>query len=215
MTANRSLHSPIPLYCCGAALMLFVQGVYRISGVQSKIQALLVNTLEKGRPWNHDDEDEFTIAGAVKLAFKSLIEPLFTFALYDEFVEAASAYQSLMMLVQHTRRAEMRDEAEKMLKLRGALAQLPTAHFQAAEVLFSHLRRYVHACRCMHSTYPVAYTGCNTAVWSLIACSVALLKDVNKMSAGNLGVVFGPTVMRPEVESASSIQNLNLQNRLG
>ena len=121
-----------------------LQGLYRISGVQSKIQSLFITTLEKGKPWNADDEDEITITGAVKLAFKTLIEPLFTFALYDDLIEAACGLEMLLSMVLMS--AVMKDEGQKILKLRGALAQLPTGNFQTAEVLFSHLRRYVIYC---------------------------------------------------------------------
>jgi Rho GTPase-activating protein 10 len=36
---------------------------------------------------------------------------------------------------------------------------------------------------------------------------VAKLSDSNKMDATNLGIVFGPTLMRPQVESFESILN--------
>ncbi len=45
---------------------------------------------EKDKFINYEDEDMETITGAIKLALKSLSEPLFTFPLYDEFIEAGS-----------------------------------------------------------------------------------------------------------------------------
>ena len=44
---------------------------------------------------------------------------------------------------------------------------------------------------------------------------VAKLGDKNKMNPGNLGVVFGPTLMRPEVETNGYLMNLNHQNSVG
>jgi hypothetical protein len=35
------------------------------------------------------------------------------------------------------------------------------------------------------------------------------------MSPTNLGVVFGPTLIRPEMESSSSLNNLNHHNLIG
>lgn len=44
---------------------------------------------------------------------------------------------------------------------------------------------------------------------------VASKSQVNKMGSGNLGVVFGPTIMRPRVESVESIMNVQQQNLVG
>ncbi len=45
--------------------------------------------------------------------------------------------------------------------------------------------------------------------------SVAAQVEVNKMGPLNLGVVFGPTLMRPDDESAGHIQNIAFQNCVG
>ena len=43
-------------------------------------------------------------------------------------------------------------------------------------------------------------------------CNIAALSGINKMLASNLGVVFGPTLMRPERESVASIVDIKYQN---
>ena len=43
-------------------------------------------------------------------------------------------------------------------------------------------------------------------------CRVASYSDRNLMKASNLGVVWGPTLMRPERESVASIVNIKYQN---
>ncbi len=41
---------------------------------------------------------------------------------------------------------------------------------------------------------------------------VASFSDRNLMKASNIGVVFGPTLMRPERESVATIVNIKYQN---
>lgn len=85
-------------------------GIYRLSGTTSRVQALK-NTLDKGerRPPNelamalliepdvHGTDvmsaewtsDINVVSGALKLWFRELPEPLLTYGLYSEFIEAA------------------------------------------------------------------------------------------------------------------------------
>ena len=48
-----------------------------------------------------------------------------------------------------------------------------------------------------------------------IATRLSLQSSVNKMSPSNIGVVFGPTLMRPETEGPNQIANINIQNFIG
>ena len=43
-------------------------------------------------------------------------------------------------------------------------------------------------------------------------CRVAIHSDRNLMKASNLGVVFGPSLMRPERESVATIVDIKYQN---
>lgn len=45
-----------------------------------------------------------------------------------------------------------------------------------------------------------------------IIFSVAEYSSFNLMQASNLGVVFGPTLIRPEVETVAKINNIKYQN---
>lgn len=47
---------------------------------------------------------------------------------------------------------------------------------------------------------------------NLLSYSIASHSNRNLMKASNLGVVFGPTLMRPERESVASIVDLKYQN---
>ena len=72
------------------------EGLYRKPGIVSKANKLLKDCMEKGKLDKIDFSDEFeldtkTIASAVKGYFsKHLGEPLLTFQLHSQFIEAAS-----------------------------------------------------------------------------------------------------------------------------
>ena len=66
------------------------QGLYRRSGVQSKIARLYSTSFEKDKHVNFEEEDIETLSGAIKYAFKQLTDPLFTHAQYEHFVDCAS-----------------------------------------------------------------------------------------------------------------------------
>lgn len=46
----------------------------------------------------------------------------------------------------------------------------------------------------------------------LCVCSVAANSKQNLMTVANLGVVFGPTLMRPQEETVAAIMDLKFQN---
>ena len=92
---------PLPL------LGLDEEGLYRKPGILSKATKLLKDCLEKGKLDKIDFTDEFewdtkTIASAVKGYFsKHLGEPLLTFRLHTDFVEAASKYAAVHVIILH------------------------------------------------------------------------------------------------------------------
>lgn len=49
-------------------------------------------------------------------------------------------------------------------------------------------------------------------MWLLILSSVAAHSKNNLMTVANLGVVFGPTLMRPQEETVAAIMDLKFQN---
>jgi hypothetical protein len=64
-------------------------GIYRISGVKSKFQRLITQ-VDKGKVPSLEGEELITVTSALKQYFRELGKPLFTFALHDSFIEAAS-----------------------------------------------------------------------------------------------------------------------------
>ena len=93
--SHRFLLTPLPQSLLQG---LDEEGLYRKPGIVSRASKLLKDGLEKGRLDKIDFTDEYewdtkTIASAVKGYFsKHLGEPLLTFALHSQFVEAASKY---------------------------------------------------------------------------------------------------------------------------
>ncbi len=59
------------------------------------------------------------------------------------------------------------------------------------------------------------HTTCESSGWSCNSPTlhrVAAASDVNLMKASNIGVCFGPTLMRPERESVATIVDIKYQN---
>ncbi|KAG8884144.1 hypothetical protein FRB97_005127 [Tulasnella sp. 331] len=133
------------------------EGIYRKTGGSSQSK-VITQLFERG---NYDafdlrDQDAFndicSVTSVLKTYFRSLSDPLLTYALHDGFVEAAC----------------VKDPMEKHEALVTLVAQLPSEHYQTLRHLMLHLHR------------------------------VQLRSEENKMNARNLGVVFGPTLMRPK-----------------
>lgn len=71
-------------------------GIYRLSGTSSRVQALkraldtdFENTDVMSEEWSADIN---VVSGALKLWFRELPEPLLTYGLYHQFIEAARKY---------------------------------------------------------------------------------------------------------------------------
>ena len=70
--------------------------------------------------------------------------------------------------------------------------------------VFMHVCMYACMCACMYAL------TCHIVLSQ--TDSVACHSNYNLMQASNLGVVFGPTLIRPEVETVAKINNLKYQN---
>ena len=104
--------------------------------------------------------------GTLKLFFRELHEPLFTFDLYEQFIEAS----------------RLLNIEERIAGLKRCVAAMPVSHREVLKYLLAHLTR------------------------------VASLASMNKMEIPNIAIVFGPTLMRPRVETATTLMNIGLQN---
>ncbi|KAJ1327216.1 hypothetical protein BSLG_010558 [Batrachochytrium salamandrivorans] len=148
------------------------EGIYRKSG--SVTQTIrIVGTVNKGEEIDFDDEsnhvDISSVTSALKQYFRELPDTLICCKLYNRFLETI-------------RFGDARDNSIKIL-----LTLLPKEHFETLSFMMWHLYRYVFVC-----------------LLSAISKSsnndfrVQQQSATNLMTASNLGVVFGPTLLRPE-----------------
>ncbi|ESO11090.1 hypothetical protein HELRODRAFT_72679 [Helobdella robusta] len=79
---------------------LSVDGIYRVSGNMASIQKLR-NMVDMNEYYDLSDSmwDIHTITGALKLFFRELSEPLFTYALYDDFIKALHNLNQIKELI--------------------------------------------------------------------------------------------------------------------
>nr|XP_034301151.1 rho GTPase-activating protein 26 isoform X6 [Crassostrea gigas] len=153
------------------------QGLYRLVGVNSKVNKLMSQGLDPKRKDKIDFCDPSqveikTITSAVKNYLRSLPEPLMTFKLHKPLIAAAK-----------TRGLE--EQESKTLRIHDIhtlVHKLPEANFEMLDLLIGHLRK------------------------------VAELNDKNLMTVANLGVCFGPTLMRAEEESVAAIMDIKFLN---
>uniref|UniRef100_A0A8C6TXQ5 Rho GTPase activating protein 10 n=1 Tax=Neogobius melanostomus TaxID=47308 RepID=A0A8C6TXQ5_9GOBI len=163
------------LFCHFNVFLLFFvgindQGLYRVVGVSSKVQKLLLLMIdEKKNDLDlsvSEDWDVKTVTSALKLYLRSLPEPLMTYGLYKEFINPAKGGSP-----------ESRIQAVHCL-----VHKLPEKNRQVLGLLMKHL------------------------------ANVAAHSKQNLMTVANLGVVFGPTLMRPQEETVAAIMDLKFQN---
>uniref|UniRef100_A0A8C6YWI0 Rho GTPase activating protein 29 n=1 Tax=Nothoprocta perdicaria TaxID=30464 RepID=A0A8C6YWI0_NOTPE len=117
----------------------------------------------------------------VKFLFPQLPEPLILFRLYNEFIGLAKESQNVneeLDAKQASPRSKKRQSIcielnRIIIKIKDLLKQLPVPNYNTLQYLIGHLHR------------------------------VTEQSDENKMSASNLGIIFGPTLIRPRQTDAT------------
>ncbi|CAH1243229.1 ARHGAP45 [Branchiostoma lanceolatum] len=150
---------------------LMVKGIYRVNGVKSRVERLCQSFENAANLVDLSNCPPHDIANVLKLYIRQLPEPLLTFRLYPEFVKAAKDSQSsLSTLVasgKGTGSSLTSAHNTAVASMRELVRKLPKPNFNTTALLMHHLKR------------------------------VAENEDLNKMTASNLGIVFGPTLLRP------------------
>ncbi|KAM4543688.1 rho GTPase-activating protein 29 isoform 1-T1 [Fundulus diaphanus] len=160
---------------------LNIKGIYRVNGAKSRVEKLC-QAFENGKDlvelselYPHD------ISNVLKLYLRQLPEPLILFRYYNDFIGLAKESQSIIVEELEARRlspgavtaAEVSVELNRVLfKIKDLLRQLPPAHYKTLQFLIEHLHRVTE-------------------------CS-----EENKMTASNLGIIFGPTLIKPRQADA-------------
>lgn len=190
---------PFILKICASEIenrALCLQGIYRVCGNKIKTEKLC-QALENGM--HLVDISEFSshdICDVLKLYLRQLPEPFILFRFYKEFIDLAKEIQHINE-EQETKKDSPEDKKQLyvsletnriLLKSKDLLRQLPASNFNSLHYLIVHLKRVVD-----HA-------------------------EENKMNSKNLGVIFGPTLIRPRPTTApvtiSSLAEYSNQARL-
>ncbi|XP_038596325.1 rho GTPase-activating protein 45 isoform X2 [Tachyglossus aculeatus] len=165
---------------------LKTKGIYRVNGVKTRVEKLC-QAFENGKELVElSQASPHDISNVLKLYLRQLPEPIISFRLYHELMGLAK--ESLKAEAEakagRGRAEELAEELERDLmamagKLRELLLELPPENRATLKYLLRHLRRIVE------------------------------VEQDNKMTPGNLGIVFGPTLLRPRpTEATVSLSSL-------
>lgn len=162
---------------------LKTKGIYRVNGVKTRVEKLC-QAFENGKELVElSQASPHDISNVLKLYLRQLPEPLMPFRLYNELMGLAK--ESLQGGEAKGRGGkggpELVDRGADtdqvvlslVLKLRELLKELPCENMATLQYLLQHLRRIME------------------------------VEEDNKMTSGNLGIVFGPTLMRPRPTDAT------------
>ncbi|XP_077350447.1 rho GTPase-activating protein 42 isoform X2 [Festucalex cinctus] len=145
-------------------------GLYRIGGVNSKVQRLMTTVFSSKAAADMDLDpetwDNKTITSGLKNYLRCLSEPLMTFKLHKEFIMAVKSD----------------DQNYRVCAVHSLVHKLPERNKEMLEMLIKHL------------------------------VIVSKQSQSNMMTVSNLGVIFGPTLMRSQEETVAAMMNIKFQN---
>ncbi|XP_049432238.1 rho GTPase-activating protein 42 isoform X2 [Epinephelus fuscoguttatus] len=145
-------------------------GLYRIGGVNSKVQKLMTTVFSSKAPVDMDLDpetwDNKTITSGLKNYLRCLSEPLMTFKLHKDFIMAVKSD----------------DQNYRVCAVHALVHKLPERNKEMLELLIKHL------------------------------VTVSMQSQLNLMTVSNLGVIFGPTLMRSQEETVAAMMNIKFQN---
>nr|XP_060485685.1 rho GTPase-activating protein 45 isoform X1 [Panthera onca] len=161
------------------------EGIYRVNGVKTRVEKLCQD-FENGKELVElSQASPHDVSNVLKLYLRQLPEPLISFRLYHELVGLAKDSLKAEAEAKAASRgrpdaAESEAAAVAMAgRLRERLQGLPPENRATLRYLLRHLRRIVE------------------------------VEQDNKMTPGNLGIVFGPTLLRPRpTEATVSLSSL-------
>ncbi|XP_051960004.1 rho GTPase-activating protein 42 isoform X1 [Xyrauchen texanus] len=145
-------------------------GLYRIGGVNSKVQRLMTSVFAAKVPTDMDLDpdtwDNKTITSGLKNYLRCLAEPLMTYRFHKDFIMAVKSD----------------DQNYRVCAVHALVHKLPDKNREMLDILIKHLH--------LVSTH----------------------SQKNLMTVSNLGVIFGPTLMRSQEETVAAMMNIKFQN---
>ncbi|XP_077121956.1 rho GTPase-activating protein 26 isoform X1 [Ranitomeya variabilis] len=147
------------------------QGLYRIVGVNSRVQKLLGILMDPKIATEADTDisaewEIKTITSTLKTYLRMLPGPLMTYQFQRSFIKAA----------------KLESQETRIKEIHCLIHRLPEKNRQMLNMLMKHL------------------------------ANVAANHKQNLMTVANLGVVFGPTLLRPQEETVAAIMDIKFQN---
>ncbi|KAL9930551.1 GTPase-activating protein CdGAPr isoform 1-T21 [Glossina fuscipes fuscipes] len=128
---NSGQEIPMVLKCCAEFIEEYgiVDGIYRLSGITSNIQKLRRAFDEERVPDLGNPEmkqDIHAVSSLLKMYFRELPNPLCTYQLYDNFVEAIQAKS---------------ETNERLRLMKETVLKLPPPHYRTLRYLSEHLNK--------------------------------------------------------------------------
>ncbi|CAB1349984.1 unnamed protein product [Coregonus sp. 'balchen'] len=129
-----------------------------------------------------------------------LPEPLILFRFYNDFIGLAKESQNIIVdEVEASRDSpssltppQVSVELNRVLfKIKDLLRQLPPAHYKTLQFLIQHLHRY-----------GIYSENLDDKCCTTLTITVTEQAEENKMTASNLGIIFGPTLIKPRQTDA-------------
>ncbi|XP_069818501.1 rho GTPase-activating protein 45 isoform X2 [Dendropsophus ebraccatus] len=157
---------------------LTMKGIYRVNGVKTRVEKLC-QAFENGKELVElSQASPHDLSNVLKLYLRQLPEPLMPFRLYNGLMglakESLRDCETGKASRLEDKGAETETEVLAMVeRLKGLLQDLPPENKVTLQYLIKHL------------------------------CRVSEQEQINKMSPSNLGIVFGPALMRPRPTDAT------------
>ncbi|XP_026061245.1 rho GTPase-activating protein 45-like isoform X3 [Carassius auratus] len=157
---------------------LKMKGIYRVNGVKTRVEKLC-QAFENGKELVElSQASPHDISNVLKLYLRQLPEPIMPFRIYNELMGLAKESLTSDASEKSPELVDRGSDTEPEVlvlveKLRELLERLQPANIATLKYIVKHL------------------------------CRVSELEQDNKMSASNLGIVFGPTLMRPRPTGAT------------
>ncbi|XP_015237727.1 PREDICTED: rho GTPase-activating protein 29-like isoform X1 [Cyprinodon variegatus] len=166
---------------------LNIKGIYRVNGAKSRVEKLC-QAFENGKDLVELSElSPHDISNVLKLYLRQLPEPLIQYRFYNDLIGLAKECQRV--IAEEAGKPASTQTEEKgapsvqmsriISKIKDLIRQLPTANYRTLRYLIAHLNR------------------------------VSKQADENKMTASNLGIIFGPTLVKPrQIDAEVSLSSL-------
>ncbi|XP_035489656.2 rho GTPase-activating protein 29 isoform X2 [Scophthalmus maximus] len=161
---------------------LNIKGIYRVNGAKSRVEKLC-QAFENGKDLVElSDLSPHDISNVLKLYLRQLPEPLIQYRYYNDIIGLSKECQRAIVEEADKPSSTQADAKggggpsaqlnRVLFKIRDLLRQLPAANYRTLRFLIAHLSR------------------------------VAEQAEENKMTASNLGIIFGPTLVKPRQTDA-------------